>query len=63
MDSNNLWQIYGDFLHDKYLTSTNKASLLTSHMLQMMLSQYTIQYECYMWLQAAIKITDKDTLS
>lgn len=28
------------FLHDKYLTSTNKVSLLTSHMLQMMPRQY-----------------------
>lgn len=27
MDGNNLWQIYGDFPHVKYLTSPNKARL------------------------------------
>lgn len=63
MDGNNSWRIYGDFLHVKYLTSTNTASLLTSHMLQMTLRQYTVRHECYTWLQAAIKITDKATLS
>ncbi len=30
MSSNKLWRIYGDFLHIKCFTSTNKASLLTS---------------------------------
>lgn len=63
MDGNNLRRIYGDFLHVRYFTSTIKRLLLTSHMLQMMLRQYTVQYECYTWLQAAIKITDKATLS
>lgn len=50
------------FLHGGCLTSANKASLLTSHMSQMTPRQYTVQCECYMWLQAAIKITDKATL-
>lgn len=31
MDGNNLWQIYGDFLHFKCLTCTNKARLSPHH--------------------------------
>jgi len=44
MGSNNFWGIYGDFLHVKFLTSTNKTSLLTSHLLQLMLRKYTVQH-------------------